>query len=813
MIPYNNYVYGLGLQDYVSGAETVPIGTVTERFTYHTFNDVGTPLYSADCSKVFDESIYLWHIAPESSVGTNAAFCISASDTLDLQIVYNKANNVPLAMQWCDIQNESFKRYPKGRMAYDYWSYAWFNYVQSKLFVDINRTKYCIRPIIQCYDYSTDTTSNQALSAVAAWINNNPDNRIIFGVSFELYHGNTAPRTLDASYIPDTSTLGKPNFDILTDRPIPDNATGAKKDMQYDFNATDPSQSHDTWRTDKQYSPFTQAFTGLWYSGDTTVTAYNIGMNFSITVAKCKNGSQSSSWGGKVTGKFLRYSDRQQNFDDVSYTWSTKVYYPAAGQFLDNGFPLTSLSDSDTLRVTTALQITDKKGLSTGAAAAAAIKHEIAFLGFYFGDSLDVAQNAELGVSNTHVFLPEFIGGITTGNYFTGDDIPNVPYANSTTVSDDAFKYTPSDTDNDSGDLTTHIKTGGLADGALWYRMNFVEIALLTQWLNTTYKPDSSDLTEDFKGVNPCEYIISVKYYPFNVPYSETESDVSIGGIDVGFDAPTVSRQYGVEGVSYFSLGSFTLQPPYCFGNFLDKYIKLQVYIPYCGIANLNPAVYCPSPDGTVHTIRTALQVDYATGQCVGLIYRDDLLMDTVQGSCGVDLPLSAIQQGSYQNNIKQAELAIKQAKAGQLKSMLAAGGAVIGTAAAAFTGNVAGVLLGSAATVSAVQGMKTADISRESADYNLEHTAPDISGIESASPFNAMIQEDAARIFIYKPVLLQGADLAAYAKTTGYACCKQGKLSSFKGLTVCSSSQLNFDAPAAHKTQLQQMLAKGVYV
>lgn len=810
MIPYNNYVYGLGLQDYVSGAETTPIGTVTERFTYHTFNDVGTPLYSADCSKVFDESIYLWHIAPESSVGTNAAFCISVSDTLDLQIVYNKANNVPLAMQWCDIQNESFKRYPKGRMAYNYWSYAWFNYVQSKLFVDINRTKYCIRPIIQCYDFSTDTTTNQALSNVAAWINMNPENRIIFGVSFELYHGNTAPRTLDASYIPDTSTLGRPNFDILTDRPIPDNATGAKKDMQYDFNATDPSQSHDTWRTDKQYSPFTQAFTGLWYSGDTTVTAYNIGMNFSITVAKCRNGSQSSSWGGKVTGKFLRYSDRQQNFDDVSYTWSTKVYYPAAGQFLDSGFPLTSLSDSENLRVTTMLQIIDKKELSAGAAAAAAIKHEIAFLGFYFGDSLDVAQNAELGVSNTHVFLPEFIGGITTGNYFTGDDIPNVPYANSTTVSDDAFKYTPSDTDNDSGDLTTHIKSGAVS-GGLWYKLTSAKIAALSTWLNTTYKPDEQTLSEDFKGVNPSDYIISLKYYPFEVTAGSSAA-LSIGSIDTGVTADLFSRIYGT-GNSYFDLGSFTMQPPYCFGNFLDKYLKIQVYIPYCGFVDLDSTVYCPSPDGTVHTINIALQVDYATGQCVGLIYRDALLMDTVQGCCGVDIPFSAVQQGCYQNNVKQAELAIKQAKAGQLKSLLGAGGALIGTAAAAFTGNVPAVLLGTAATVNAVQGMKTADISRESADYNLEHTAPAVSGVESASPFNAMIQEDSAKILIYKPVLLQGADLAAYAKTTGYACCKQGKLSSFKGLTVCSSSQLNFDAPAAHKTQLQQMLAKGVYV
>ncbi|MBP5431107.1 hypothetical protein, partial [Ruminococcus sp.] len=192
----------------------------------------------------------------------------------------------------------------------------------------------------------------------------------------------------------------------------------------------------------------------------------------------------------------------------------------------------------------------------------------------------------------------------------------------------------------------------------------------------------------------------------------------------------------------------------------------------------------------------------------------DGLLMETINGTVGVDIPLSAIAQGSYQTAIKQAEIALKQSKLSQAGAAAAGIGAIVGTVAAAATGGAAGVALGALGMANSLKQMYSADVSREAAEYNIDHVAPSINNVSAASPFNGALSEQAARIFIYKPATLAGADLATYGNTVGFACCKAGKLSDFHGLTVCSNVKLDaIDAPAHHKAAIQQALIKGVYL
>ena len=819
MIPWNYNIYGIATADYLYYTDENPIGTLLNETTYGYFYD-GNPLYSVNRDKKLDESIYLWHIGAGSSAGTNAAFCLSTGDTLELQCAYNQPSKVPLAMQLCNVDTRDFYKDPKARLCYDFLEYTWINYYKSKLFVDINRTKFCVNPRIRCYNTSNNAKTTRTLTDIVSYINGDPDHRYVYLMYLDLYNGENTPRGTEMSYVPSESVSGNATPDILIERPIPDNAEAVKLDLQYLPLAEDNPQ--ETWINDRQYSPFTQAIPQAWYDGVLSlVMPYCIGELLQNTVSQIRTGRKTATYNSnRITGGFMHVSTKVQEFDDVTYQWQMHNIYEEGFIELDNGFPLDTLTSSHHITTVSLLHIIDKKDAATmGEAVQRALKHEIAFYGFYFADSENEARNATLGTANDHIFLPELVNGTTTGNYFTGSDIPNVPYANATSVSSDYFRYNEEETGSDSGDLTTHTHSGTVVSSARILALDAVDMTLLSQWLNLTYKPDDADLTADFKGVNPADYIVSIRYYPFQVPASTSSVEFSVGGIkveynNVGSSVSIIPYEYGEGTRSYYDLGSFVMQPPYCFGDFRDNYIKLQLYIPWCGYVDLDPAVYCQSPDNTYHTISAAIQIDFCTGAAMGLVYRDGLLMETINGTVGVDIPLSAIAQGSYQTAIKQAEIALKQSKLSQAGAAAAGIGAIVGTVAAAATGGAAGVALGALGMANSLKQMYSADVSREAAEYNIDHVAPSINNVSAASPFNGALSEQAARIFIYKPATLAGADLATYGNTVGFACCKAGKLSDFHGLTVCSNVKLDaIDAPAHHKAAIQQALIKGVYL
>ena len=812
MIPWTYDIYGLTTDDYMSGSENVSIGKLLPTDTYEYFNTSGKPLYSADCSVKLDDSVYLWHVARGSSFGTNAAWCVEKSDTLNLQIAKNVTEDNPaFGLQLCNIDSESFKRYPKGRMCYDYWSYLWFNYVNSRLFLDINRTKFCMRPRPYVYDKNLNTIVPQSVQSVANYINSDPENRFIAYINMELYHGDSFPRTMDKTYIINTALRGVICADILTDRPIPNNATGAKTDMLYDFNDT----YNATWRTDKQYSPFVQCYSGLWYSGDLqTDNNINIGFMQNRSVSNIRNGSYSPNHGDKVTGGFIKYNDAIQDFDDVSYKWTVKVWYVEGGVFLDNGYPLDSLPNNHNIRFFTSLEIVDKKGLSAGAALQAAVKHECAFVGFYFADTLDDAQNTQLGIASNRIFLPEFVGGTTTGRYFTGDDIPNVPYANSTSVSDSAFKYDPGIIPEDGGDLETNHYTATIGGSTNLYCFTDNEFKDLMEWLNTDYVPtDETEFIQDFKGENPGDYVVSVKYFPFDLPYSgDAPVSVYVGRLDTGLLRVPLKKQIG--GNSLYNLGSFLIQPPYVYDDFRIQYCKMLLYIPWCGYTELDPVVFAKSPDNSYHYLNVSLHVDYTTGSCMGLIYRDKQLIQTINGTCGIDIPLSAMNQGSYQNAIKQAEIALSNAETSRVMSFLGLAGSAITTVGSGITGNLPGLALGVMGMVGSVGTIENAYNKVESAQYALEHTSVSVGQVSGASPLNNAYMDQTPILFIYRPAMLNGFDPSVYGHTVGYACSINGKLSNFSGLTVCNSWDLSgISCTAEEKAMISQYLSGGVIV
>ena len=810
MIPYTYNVYGINTVDYTAGRSPIdsqPTGTLlNDHYTLDVFYSNTDPLYSADRSKQFDESLYLWHIG-ESAAATNAAYCVEPGNNLNIEIAMNKANNVPLACQLTNVTQNRFQRFASGRMCYDYFDVSWTDYLYSRLFVDINRKTFCARPVCQVYDKSTNQASTQSIQNVAAYINQNPENRYVYGISFEMYNSYDMPRTRQMAYIPGryANEQGVLTFDILTDRPIPSNASAIKTDMLYERGDNTP---HNDWRIDKCYSPFTQVSSGLWYSGTTqTFNPYYIGFRTARTVTELINGFANSAHGGKVTGAFVRYSDKIQDFDDVKYKWRTNVYYNAGAVFLDNGFPLNSLTGTDTINIFSSIEILDKKGLSDGAAIQAAVKHECAFYGFYFADTLDDAQNAVLGTASTHIYLPEFVGGMTTGNYFTGDDIPNVPYANSTTVGDDAFRYTPTIHDDDGLTDTIH-NTGKISAGVTYYALTDNEMKGLTTWLNTTYAPSDEDtFITDFKGTNPADYLSTVMYYPFDIPYFDTGTGITIGKLSTGTTGAKLNYEYG----DLFNYGSYTFP---AFGDFRDYLTKLSVIIPFCGTIDLDPRLWA----GREMTVK--MSIDWPTGAATAYIYRTGTngaiaVMDSVSGQIGVPLPLSSLANGSYQ--VSLTNMLAQHAAAGrqQILSALGVAGSAIGAIGGAMSGNLAIAGAGVLGMASSAVSAENAAAKMDNLDYQIEHTQPTVQNVSGGSPFLNCGCDFRIVIMRITPEFLPGYDSGAYGKTTGYATCKQGKLSSISsGFTQCASADLSgIAATSAEKRMIFELLQGGVIV
>ena len=768
---------------------------------------------AANWGKPLDESVYLWRLNPSCSFATNAAFNIATGNTLNIDIAYNMCNkSVPLAMAASDVSGVDADYYrgfyadPVNRLAYD--DSRAQGYAHSALFYNIVYNGFCAVP--RCAVYRADGSDGftaATLDGLVAAIDAAPATRFLSYFRYDLYSGTNTERVISEYYNESTyKTVAMP--DILSDRPIPDTAT-VVKDAVSDSSATPP---HDpAWTDNKVYSPFAAALCRDWSLSytESTDNQYRVGFTQQYTPSYLRNGRGAYN-GGRVTGQFFKYNPTPQDFDDVKYQWDIVIYDMTDKVFLQPGYDITSLSHN--IRFLTKLTILDKKDAATeGEAVARAVKHEIAYLGFYFADNTTKGASAVLGSTGNGagVYLPEIVGGVTTGRYFTGDEIKDIPYADAGDVSD--FEYDPSQEDiNDDDGLTdTIINTGTISAGVTYYAMTDTEVKDLTTWLNATYSPaDETQFIQDFKGTNPGDYITTVMYYPFDIPYTGVSQPVTVGDLTAGnAQGAKLTYEYG----TMYSYGSYTFPK---FGDFRDYLTKLSIIIPFCGTVELDPIIWA----GREMTIK--MSVDFPTGVCTAYLYRTGAngakaIIDSVSGQIGVPLPLSSFSNGSYQvaitNMLAQGAATNRQI----MMSTLGAGAGVLTAAFGAYTGNYKMAFGGAVAAFTSNSQANAGADKLENIAYNIDHTKPTLQSVSGGSPFINCGQDYRCVMIRCIPVFAPGYDATAYGKTTGFATCRQGKLSSIShGFTQCAGVDLDgVSATATEKAMIFNALQSGVFV
>lgn len=307
---------------------------------------------------------------------------------------------------------------------------------------------------------------------------------------------------------------------------------------------------------------------------------------------------------------------------------------------------------------------------------------------------------------------------------------------------------------------------------------------------------------DEYLTTNPIDCIVSLIRYPFNIPYQlqPLQSYVKLGkteGSAKGWTTVYISNQINFQGKDIFPR----------FGDcFLDyePYTTYELYVPFCGTTKIRAA------DILGHTLNVTMLIDLITGSCTAYVKADQLVIETLQGSCGVQQQISGTDTATMNANIYNGILAQKQAKTG-----------VIAQGASALLPSNWVNPVGYAA-----KGQQ-AETSYKQATFAIEHIETPVHSQGAASPLLGWIQEFDARIMIYYPEgdVIDGAippsfkpaPLAAFGHLKGFATVTPGTVGAFRSSNAAfiSGDIIADDIPCtlSERNRIKSMFADGVYL
>lgn len=279
---------------------------------------------------------------------------------------------------------------------------------------------------------------------------------------------------------------------------------------------------------------------------------------------------------------------------------------------------------------------------------------------------------------------------------------------------------------------------------------------------------------------NPIDCIVSLKKYPVkNIPKNNTLVNIQYGRYTSG----SAAAYECLADVYTYAFTPREIQPR--FGrSFLDyePYTSAELFIPYCGTVNLRMC------DILGKTLQPFICVDFYTGQCTGFVMCDGIVIETIQGTIAVDVPVTGIQTATIEGQLQNAANISRQARVNQF-AQYAKSGLIVG--AATFVNPAAGA----AALAAQIKGTMNTWLQKNQADYNLTHTeAPQHIIGTSSSACSWIIDADTARLILYYPgggVIdddlppnFDAAALAEFISLNGVATIETGQIKNYPGVT-----------------------------
>lgn len=456
---------------------------------------------------------------------------------------------------------------------------------------------------------------------------------------------------------------------------------------------------------------------------------------------------------------------------------------------------------------------------------------QVAYLGFKFQDycNTSVGNGFFQQTLNYEDLYPVFSDQwVTTGEWKKASEAGDLPNYSWTNDLHDSMPEPPDPDEppdvppapdgtplpnQDSGDLDTDENSKSYESGIKYYNVSDSTLQAIISKINTVAVTPSTDpdLQQDFKGVNPWDYVVSAMVYPFAIPTGLSER-ISLGGVDTEQTGTRVNTQWGGSCLFDFGKVHCGLNTP-LFSNYAP-YCRMTIQVPYCGTVELDPQVYMG------YDIGLKIAIDIPTGICTGFIYRDDQMIDSIDGYCGLSIPLTSYAMGTYQNTIANLGFDLARNTITD-RSTLMKTKFDIATSVGSLIGSLFGDVKSSGVSGNVFNdtvNLMQARVDKAQLDYELGHTAPQVGTIGSATASNTFVKDTRAKVLIWRPKnLLNGAGITNYRKTVGEATLVTGQLSQFNntGLVVCSNVQLSSDIPASEIEQqmIMNALKEGVYL
>ena len=441
-----------------------------------------------------------------------------------------------------------------------------------------------------------------------------------------------------------------------------------------------------------------------------------------------------------------------------------------------------------------------------------------AFYGLYFADgtySLASIGQDETRWTDPNMCLPIISdegytnGGYTRGAYnvtnsaFEWKDTTQSPYTPGTPPGGDPTQYS---------DETGFNVLGGVANCNKVYAVNASNIMNLAKALSTAITTRLSDLPpldysiETFLTNNPLDCVVSLRKYPVTNLSSGTEEPISFGSYqNANVQGIPFVKSYDLITFTFSNAARNSLYPH--FGDFRDyePYTHAELIVPFCGTVQINPC------DFIGHDINVYMVIDYITGGCTAYAAADRIVLTSIAGTIGVDVPLSGIQTATLESQRVNAVMSRKSADIGVNNAIVGGLSSSVGLLASAGAGNVLGAVGSGAGLVSSVGRIEQSDIAYQKADYELKHQQVPFKQVSAGTPIASTVIENCCRLIIYRPVLDVRYNAEVYAKTVGFACLMNGKVSDFTGFTV---GNINVDGLAITDTEkqaIQKAFANGV--
>lgn len=437
------------------------------------------------------------------------------------------------------------------------------------------------------------------------------------------------------------------------------------------------------------------------------------------------------------------------------------------------------------------------------------ILKSVACFGLYFTPNDSICETGALTNNDMYIGILD-ADGVGHGKYLRGAETANAPQNNWSDMTQSGYDY-EKNVDKTKYRNDTQFYAGyGTSSFTKFYALTEAQVNQLSQELYRIANdvPSGTSITEYnmkmFLTNNPIDCIISLKKFPVeNIPLASSDATIYLGAKATNITGKILVTPTWVYYFNFKNSEDQSCRP--IFGdNFLDyePYTKCKIVIPFCGTVDV-PVSYIYQYDD----LKIALVMDFITGAATAYIMVNGITIDSITGSCAIDLPVSGIQSATLDSQIHSVAMA-REKQQTTLGTGLIAGAVSIGIGLA--TGSLPVAIGGGAAIIGSF--MHASDTGKQ-INYDLSHMETPVKQVTAASGQIAHTYDMRCKMVITRPEIAAEYSAEEYAQTIGFACLENGTVQQFHGLTVANIDLSGINCTAQEKEMIRSAFSNGVYL